>query len=78
MRAIIGWWLLMATAGGAAALEPVDAMSAEESIKWAIAEYGDELAMTSSFGIHSALLLHMVTNIQQNIPVIFIDTGGSF
>ena len=31
--------------------------------------------MTTSFGIHSAVMLHLVTSYVPNIPVIWIDTG---
>lgn len=31
--------------------------------------------MTTSFGIESALMLHLATSVNKNIPVIFIDTG---
>lgn len=31
--------------------------------------------MTTSFGIESALMLHLATSVNRNIPVIFINTG---
>lgn len=31
--------------------------------------------MTTSFGVESALMLHMATGVNKNIPVIFVDTG---
>jgi phosphoadenosine phosphosulfate reductase len=49
--------------------------NAVEIIKWAADTFGDGLAMTTSFGIHSAVTLHMVTQIVPHIPVIWIDTG---
>jgi phosphoadenosine phosphosulfate reductase len=48
---------------------------AVEIIKWAAATFGDGLAMTTSFGIHSAVTLHMATQIVPDMPVIWIDTG---
>lgn len=47
-------------------------------IKWAFAEYGDELVMSSSFGADSAALLHMATQVLPEIKVIMIDTGYLF
>jgi phosphoadenosine phosphosulfate reductase len=74
--ALVALLCLCTVGAGAPEIDPaVETMTAEESIQWAVNEYGDNLAMTSSFGIHSALLLHMVSAIKPNIPVIFIDTG---
>lgn len=52
--------------------------SAEERVRWAAERFGDELMMTTSFGTHSALMLHLVTSILPDIPVVFIDTGYLF
>ena len=40
--------------------------------------YGERLALVSSFGAESAVLLHMVSRIDQDIPVLFLDTGMLF
>jgi phosphoadenosine phosphosulfate reductase len=40
--------------------------------------YGDRLALVSSFGAESAVLLHMVSRIDPDIPVLFLDTGMLF
>ncbi len=45
------------------------------SIMWARETFRDKLVMSTSFGIHSAATLHLVTQICPNIPVIWIDTG---
>lgn len=47
-------------------------------VKWACAEYGDELVMSSSFGADSAVLLHMATRLLPDIRVIMVDTGFLF
>jgi phosphoadenosine phosphosulfate reductase len=52
--------------------------SAEERVRWAIETFGDGLVMTTSFGIQSAVMLHLITRIAPQIPVIFIDTGYLF
>jgi len=53
-------------------------MSAQDRIKWAVDTYGDGLIMTSSFGAQAAVMLHMVTQIKSDIPIVFIDTGYLF
>ena len=45
------------------------------SITWAIETFGDGLVMSTSFGIHSAVMLHLATQVNPHIPVIWIDTG---
>ncbi|MEC4982879.1 MAG: phosphoadenosine phosphosulfate reductase [Oscillatoria sp. PMC 1068.18] len=48
---------------------------AEEIVQWAAHTFGDGLVMTTSFGIQSAVMLHLVTKIVPDIPVIWVDTG---
>lgn len=52
--------------------------SVEEILEWTAATFGSDVAMTSSFGADSALLLQLATKAVPNIPVIFIDTGYLF
>lgn len=40
--------------------------------------FGDELALVSSFGAKSAVLLHMAAEVSGDIPVLFLDTGMLF
>ena len=47
-------------------------------MRWAVDTFGDRLVMTTSFGIQSAVMLHLVTRITPEIPVVFIDTGYLF
>ncbi|VEP14866.1 3'-phosphoadenosine 5'-phosphosulfate reductase [Hyella patelloides LEGE 07179] len=49
--------------------------SAIDTVKWAIDFFGDRLIMSTSFGIQSAVMLHLVTRIVPDIPVIWVDTG---
>jgi phosphoadenosine phosphosulfate reductase len=37
-----------------------------------------DVALVSSFGAESAVLLHLVASVDPNIPVIFLDTGKHF
>ena len=39
---------------------------------------GDELAIVSSFGADSAVLLHLVSEVNRNLPVLFLETGKHF
>ncbi len=52
--------------------------SAQDILAWAHQTFGGSLAMTSSFGAQSAVLLHLATQTIPNIPVIVIDTGYLF
>lgn len=49
--------------------------NAVEIVNWAMGTFGEGLAMSTSFGIHSAVMLHMVTQVLPKIPVIWVDTG---
>lgn len=44
----------------------------------AIEAFGDKLALVSSFGAESAVLLHLAAQIKPDIPVLFLDTGMLF
>ena len=47
----------------------------EELVQWGMEKFGDHLVMTTSFGIQAAVMLHLVTRVAPNIPVIWVDTG---
>ena len=51
---------------------------AEEVVRWAFETFGERLVMTSSFGAHSALMLHLASRVVPKVPVIFLDTGYLF
>jgi len=44
----------------------------------AVAAFGDRLALVSSFGAESAVLLHMVSRVKPDMPILFLDTGLLF
>lgn len=52
-----------------------DQASAEDVAGWAAETFGDGLVMSTSFGIQAAVMLHLVTQVVPDIPVIWIDTG---
>ncbi|NBB15466.1 phosphoadenylyl-sulfate reductase [Caulobacter sp. SLTY] len=47
-------------------------------IEAAVARFGDRLALVSSFGAESAVLLHLAAQVNKDIPVLFLDTGMLF
>lgn len=56
----------------------LDNLSAEGRIEWALHYLPGYHIMTSSFGIQGALMLHMVTRIVPDMPVVLVDTGYLF
>jgi phosphoadenosine phosphosulfate reductase len=44
-------------------------------LEWTMSEFNGRLAMSTSFGIQSAVLLHLATRVKPDIPVIWVDTG---
>jgi phosphoadenosine phosphosulfate reductase len=59
-------------------LAGLETASAVDRVRWAYEQYGDKLVLSTSFGIQSAVMLHLVTNQIPKIPVIFVDTGYLF
>lgn len=49
-----------------------------EIIRWAVDRFGDDAAISSSFGAESACLLHLATRVKPDIKVVFVDTGFLF
>ncbi|WP_275074962.1 phosphoadenylyl-sulfate reductase [Providencia rettgeri] len=52
--------------------------TAQQRIEWAVEHLPAQFVLSSSFGIQSALTLHMVTQVLPEIPVILTDTGYLF
>ena len=52
-------------------------LSAQDQLKWGFEQFGERFVLTTSFGIQSAVLLHMTVGIKSNQKptVIWIDTG---
>ena len=57
-----------------AQLEPLEP---QQCLQWALDRYGAGFAMTTSFGIQSSVLLHMLSRLPggEAVPVIWVDTG---
>ena len=51
------------------------AADATSIILWAADTLGDGLVLSTSFGIQAAVMLHLVTQVVPDIPVIWVDTG---
>lgn len=47
-------------------------------IAWALARFPGRTVLSSSFGAQAAVLLHMATRQQPDLPVVLIDTGYLF
>ena len=52
--------------------------SPQDILTKAVETFGDRLALVSSFGAESAVLLHLVAQIKPDMPVLFLDTGMLF
>ena len=56
----------------------LEVLTAEQRVRWALENLEGEFALASSFGIQSAVMLHLVTREKPDIPVILTDTGYLF
>ena len=52
----------------------LEALSAEDVIRWSAAEFGDRLCLTCSWQKQSSVLVHMVSELGLGIDVIELDT----
>jgi phosphoadenosine phosphosulfate reductase len=48
---------------------------ATQIVTWAQGTFGTGLIMSTSFGIQSAVMLHLVTQVVPEIPIVWVDTG---
>jgi phosphoadenosine phosphosulfate reductase len=53
-------------------------LSAEQRIEWTLNHLPGNHILTSSFGIQGALMLHLVSEVSPDIPVVLVDTGYLF
>ena len=53
----------------------LEGASAEEIIASAAERFGGGLVLSTSFGIQSAVMLHLATQVIPDLPVIWVDTG---
>ncbi|MCH8474859.1 MAG: phosphoadenylyl-sulfate reductase [Opitutales bacterium] len=64
------------------AIESVNAkledLEAGRRILWARDQFPGKLVLSTSFGVQSAVMLHLVSQMAPDTPVIFVDTGYLF
>lgn len=58
--------------------EALEAIDAQARVAWALENLPANHIVSSSFGAQSAVMLHMLTQAQPNIPVVLTDTGYLF
>ncbi|NAW34698.1 phosphoadenylyl-sulfate reductase [Halomonas alimentaria] len=56
----------------------LESQSAQARIEWALENLPGTFVLSSSFGIQSAVLLHLATRIVPDLPVLLVDTGYLF
>ncbi|MEM0516579.1 phosphoadenylyl-sulfate reductase [Pseudoalteromonas sp. YIC-827] len=50
----------------------------EQRVQWAMENLPSTHILSSSFGIQAAVMLHLVTSVKQDTPVVLTDTGHLF
>src|ERR1700739_3597415 len=53
-------------------------MTAEDCLLWAYDRFGDKLCLTCSWQKQSSVLVHMVSELGLEVPVVELDTGLFF
>jgi len=53
-------------------------LKAQDRVRWAFAHLEGEFVLSSSFGIQAAVMLHLVTQVRPDVPVVVTDTGHLF
>ncbi|HDZ9535750.1 TPA: phosphoadenylyl-sulfate reductase [Vibrio cholerae] len=56
----------------------LESLSAQERVEWALENLQGNHALSSSFGIQAAVMLHLLTSVKSDIPVVLTDTGYLF
>src|SRR5262249_44385593 len=55
-------------------LPETESMQAEDVLRWAYAEFGDKLCLTCSWQKQSSVLVHMVSELGLDLPIVELDT----
>ena len=58
--------------------EELEQKDASGRILWAWEKFGTGLVCSTSFGLQSAVMLHLVRQVSREIPIVFVDTGYLF
>lgn len=56
----------------------LEGLDAVQRVEWALQNLPGRHLLSSSFGIQGALMLHLVTRVAPEIPVVLVDTGHLF
>lgn len=56
----------------------LESAPAQARVEWALENLPGSFMLSSSFGIQSAVLLHLATRIEPELPVVVVDTGYLF
>ncbi len=48
---------------------------ADDVVAWAARQFGEGLVLSTSFGIQSSVMLHLVSRAAPQVPVVWVDTG---
>ena len=59
-------------------VETYAGLEGRDLIKSIASDFKGRVALVSSFGAESSVLLHMVSEVDRNLPIIFLDTGKLF
>lgn len=51
---------------------------AADRVRWALEKFRGHALLSTSFGVQAAVMLHLVTRVDPQIPVVFVDTGYLF
>lgn len=49
-----------------------------ETLQWAYNEYGEKLTYACSFGIEGIVLIDLISKVQKDAEIVFLDTGYHF
>ncbi|KAG7395514.1 3'-phosphoadenylsulfate reductase [Phytophthora boehmeriae] len=53
----------------------LEGKTAQEVVQWTYETFGSRTVLSSSFGIQSAVMLHLVRGVTKSIPIVWVDTG---
>jgi phosphoadenosine phosphosulfate reductase len=56
----------------------LETLTAQDRVAWAIEHLEGNYVVSSSFGIQAAVMLHLVSQVKPDVPVILTDTGYLF
>ena len=58
--------------------DELERLDAVERVAWAWERFGSGLVLSTSFGLQSAVMIHLVRQVSEEIPIVFVDTGYLF